>query len=256
MDPRSALGVAILVSWLVGCAGGQPRVIDDPLGLEPRDSPASLYVQMAEEYYNRGQLEIAFRNAQQALQADASYPKAQIWVAFLYEMMGKLDLASRHYERALGLAPNNADVLYALGAYQCRQGRYDEAERYFQRALDNPLYATPWVALTNAGNCAVSAGDSAKARSHYEAALVANPAFGPALVKLAELESKRDNHRAAKVYLDRYFDPATLRTPAMAKTALLLAIETERHLGQRARAAEYERILRANFPESSVVRTQ
>jgi type IV pilus assembly protein PilF len=248
------LGVAALCFGLIGCATKETKQTQDPLGLDPQDSPASLYVQMAEEYYNRGQNEIAFRRAQQAIEADKSYPKAHVWIAFLYEEMGKSDLALQHYERALGLAPNNSDVLYAFGAYQCRQKRYAEADGYFRRALDSPLYATPWIAMTNAGNCASSAGNLVKAEGYYRDAIAANPNFGPALVKLAELEYRRGNASGAKVYLDRYFDPSTLRTPAIAQTAFEIAVQTERQLGNQARAAEYEKVLRANFPDAPEIR--
>lgn len=234
---------------LVGCAANEARLADDALGLDPQDSPASLYVQMVEEYYNRGQREVALRRAQQAVEADAGYPKAHVWLAYLYEGVGQDDLAARHYERALSLAPNNPDVLYAYGSYRCRQQRFEEADGYFQRALANPLHGNRWITLTNAGNCAAGSGDPAKAEQYFRAAEAANPSFGPALVKLAELESARGNDQGAKGYLDRYFDASTLRTPTTARVALSLAVQTERKLGNRVRAAEYERVLRESFPE-------
>ncbi|UHD14846.1 type IV pilus biogenesis/stability protein PilW [Thiocapsa bogorovii] len=239
---------------LFGCASKANRQDTDPLGLDPQDSPATLYVEMAEEYYNRGQTEVAFRRAQQAIEADRKNPKAHVWLAFMYEEMGKPDLAATHYERAVKLAPNNSDVLYAFGAYQCRQRHYAEADVYFKKALENPLYATPWVAMTNAATCASSAGDAAKAERYYRAAVGANPGFGPALVKLAEIELKRGNMQGAKLYLDRFFEPTTLRTPATAREALAAAVTTERALGNRARAAEYEKALRASFPDTPETR--
>ncbi|MFB1490010.1 MULTISPECIES: type IV pilus biogenesis/stability protein PilW [unclassified Thiocapsa] len=251
---HAVLMPSALCFGLIGCASNVTQQDSDPLGLDPQDSPASLYVEMAEEYYNRGQTEVAFRRAQQAIEADKNYPKAHVWLAFMYEEMGKPDLAATHYERAIKLAPNNSDVLYAFGAYQCRQKRYAEADIYFKKALDNPLYSTPWVAMTNAGSCAVSAGDAAKAEGYYRAAVTANPGFGPALVKLAEIELKRGNMQGAKVYLDRYFEPTTLRTPATAREALAAAVTTERALGNRARAAEYEQALRASFPNTPETR--
>ncbi|EGV20106.1 type IV pilus biogenesis/stability protein PilW [Thiocapsa marina] len=251
---HAVLMPSALCFGLVGCASKTAQPGTDPLGLDPQDSPAELYVEMAEEYYSRGQTEVAFRRAQQAIEADKNYPKAHVWLAFMYEEMGKPALAATHYERAVRLAPNNSDVLYAFGAYQCREKRYAEADVYFKKALDNPLYATPWVAMTNAGTCAGSAGDAAKAEGYYRAAIAANPGFGPALVKLAELELKRGNMQGAKVYLDRYFEPTTVRTPATAREALAAAVTTERALGNRARAAEYEKALRASFPDSPETR--
>lgn len=248
------LGLVSICLSLVGCSAPPGRQTGDPLGLDPQDSPAALYVQMAEEYYNRGQTEVAFRRAQQAIEADKSYPKAHVWLAFLYEEMGKPDLAAEHYDRALKLAPNNPEILYALGAYQCRQKRYAEADVFFKKALDNPLYTTRWIALYAAGDCASGAGQTMKAETYYREAIAANPGFGPALVKLAELEYRRGNAQGAKVYVDRYFEPATVRTPATAQAALDIAVRTERQLGNRARAAEYEKVLRANFPNAPETR--
>jgi type IV pilus assembly protein PilF len=111
----------------------------------------------------------------------------------MYEEMGKPDLAATHYDRALQLAPNNSEVLYAFGSYQCRQKRYAEADVYLKKALDNPLYATPWVAMTNAGTCASSAGDAAKAERYYRAAVAANPGFGPGSTR-----QRRENRACAR----------------------------------------------------------
>lgn len=223
---------------------------DEALGLDPEDSPAELYVRMAEEYYNRGQTEVAFRRAQQAIEADKKYPRAQVWAAFLYEQIGQVAEAQKHYERAVKLAPNNSDVRHAYGAYECRQKHYAEADAQFKKALENPLYTTPWVAMVNAGQCAEQANDLTKATSHYRAALAANPAFGPALVKLAELAHKRGDTAAAKGYLDRYFESDTVRTPATAYRALTLGVTVERQLGNRKRASDYERTLQKNFSQA------
>lgn len=246
------LGVVVptaLCLGLAGCASKPATQADDPLGLDPQTSPAALYVEMAEEYYNRGQTEIAFRRAQQAIEADNNYAKAHAWLGFMYEEMGKADLATTHYSRALKLAPKNAEILYAVGAYQCRRKDYDDAETYFKRALDNPLYATPWIAMSVAGDCAASAGDLTKAERYYRDAIGSNPSFGPALVKLAEIDMKRGNAAGAKAYLDRYFQPSTIRTPAVAQVALGIAVQAERQLGNRTKAAEYETALRTNFPD-------
>jgi type IV pilus assembly protein PilF len=247
---------ALLCLALAGCAGTGLNPDEDPLGLDPENSPAALYVQMAEEYYNRGQPDVAFRRAQQAIEADKNYPKAHIWLGFMYEEIGKPDQAVEHYRRALQLAPKNSDVLFAAGAFQCRRKDYADADHYFKRALANPLYATPWLAMTLAGDCAGSAGQSAQAETYYRSAIAANPTFGPALVKLATIELKNGNAQGAKVYLDRYFEPTTLRTAETARLALETAVRTETALGNSARAAEYERLLGSAFQDTAATRQQ
>ena len=53
--------------------------------------------------------------------------------------------------------------------------RWADAEPYFRRAADNATYATPEVALTNAGVCARDAGEPEEAAENFRAALDAQP---------------------------------------------------------------------------------
>lgn len=253
MNLRLLALAAALGLLLVACAGKRNLQKDDvALGLNPEDSPAELYVRLAEEYYKQGQTEVAFRRAQQALDADEKYPRAHIWVAFLYEEIGQSERATQHYEKAIELAPNNADVRYAYGSYECRQKRYAQADEQFKKVLENSLYATPWIAMTNAGNCAANAGNASKAESYYRSALAASPNFGPALVKLAEIEYGNGDAKAAKVYLDRYFGPETVRKPdETGHQALIIGAQVERKLGHRKRADEYDQVLKTNFPSAT-----
>ncbi|EXJ14642.1 type IV pilus biogenesis/stability protein PilW [Imhoffiella purpurea] len=248
--PRPRTLATIVLCWLLtACSGmGDIQQSEDTLGLDPQDSPAELYVRMAQEYYARGQTEVAFRRAQQAIKADKRYARAHIWLAFLYEELDQIDLAAKHYDKAVDLAPKNADVLNAYASFECRQKRYANADAHFKRALASPLYATPWIAMTNAGNCAAAAGDSAKAEGYYREAIQANPSFGPALVKLAGLSFERGDAKTAKDYIDRYFDQGTLRTPSTSYTALTVGAKIERRLGNKKRARYYERALEQNFP--------
>ncbi|MBN2886794.1 MAG: type IV pilus biogenesis/stability protein PilW [Chromatiaceae bacterium] len=244
---RLLLPCLALVLSACASSGGVPSG-NEELGLDPEDSPAELYVRMAEQYHARGQLDVAFRRAQQAVATDKRYPRAHVWLAYLYEQLDRLPEADRHYARAVELSPNNPDVLHAHGSYLCRQKRYAEGDARFVKALANPLYATPWVANTAAGNCALGAGETAKAEAYFQAAVRTNPNFGPALVKLAALAANRDDNRTAKTLIDRYFENDSLRTPASSLEALQVGARVERRLGNAKRAAYYEQVLKANFP--------
>jgi type IV pilus assembly protein PilF len=245
------LTVAALCLLLVACSNKKQMSKDDEaLGLDPQGSPAELYVKMAEAYFARRQTDEAFRHAQKALEADEKYPRAHAWTAFLYEEIGQKDRAQRHYDRAIELAPNNSDIRNAYGSFFCRQKRYAEADAQFAKAVENPLYGTPWVAATNAGNCAMTAGNATKAETYYRSAITANPNYGPALAKLAESAFNRGDTQAAKGYLDRYFEPKTMRTPNTAYAALTLGVKVERKLGNRKQAAFYEQVLKNNYAQA------
>lgn len=230
---------------LTGCSLKQTKEGDNPLALDAENSPGDLYVAMAAEYYRLGQLEPALRRAEQAIAEDPKNPRAHYVLAVIYQQIGQVQRSDESFKRALELSPNNSDIRNAYGTFHCSQRRYVEADAQFAKALENPLYATPWVAMTNAGICAASAGNPSKAESEYRRALNANPRFGPALIKMAEIDSKRGDAKGAKGYLDRYFQ-ANTPTPY----ALSLGIRTERKLGNKTGAATYEQVLRKNFPNA------
>lgn len=217
--------------------------------LDEQNSPGDLYVAMAAEYYRLGQMDAALRRAEQAIAEDQKNPRAYYVIAIIYQQLGETARAEENFKQALELSPKNSDVMNAYGTYFCAQRHYPEAQAQFAKAIENPLYATPWVALTNAGTCAASAGNLAQAETHYARALTANSEFGPALFKSAELELRRGNPKGAKNYLDRYFQ----RNAPLA-VALLLAIRTERKLGNAKAASTYEQVLRKSFPDAPELR--
>ncbi len=227
---------------LAACGHGQKRD-DASLGLDAENSPGDLYVAMAAEYYRLGQMDAALRNAEQALGEDKGNPRAHYMIAVIYQQLGEIARADGSFQQAVELSPKNPDIRNAYGTFFCNQRRYPQAQEQFAKALENPLYASPWVAMTNAGTCAASAGNLTQAETEYRRALAANPRFGPALVKLAEIELERGNAKSAKTYLDTYF-----QANAPSPQALELAIKIERKLGNSKGAATYEQVLRRTYP--------
>jgi type IV pilus assembly protein PilF len=217
----------------------------DDLALGQKESSGDLYVKLAIEYLRLGQVETALFNANKALKEDASNIQAHIVAGGIYYKLGQEKLADEHYRKAIALDPKNAYALHAYGSYLCDRRKFAEAESHYRKALANPLYSTPWVAMTNMGTCARRAGKSAQAERHFQDALRANPKFGPAMVAMADLEYARGNHKSARGYLDRY-----LEVTQPTAQALLLAVRVERKLGARKRANTYAQLLRKSYPGS------
>lgn len=226
----------------------KPQQIDALAGADA--SPADLYVAIAAEYARLGQPESALKNAEKAIAADPKSYGGYYMRALIYQRIGENRLADENFKLALQLAPKNPDLLDAYGSFFCTQRRFDEAQAHYAKAIENPLYKTPWFALTNAGNCAMRAGQGGAAETFYRRALTANPKFGPALFMLANMEFERGNAEAAKDCLGRYMnDYLRGEFPATADTAqaLQLAIRVERKLGNTKAADTYEQVLRSRF---------
>jgi type IV pilus assembly protein PilF len=236
------------VLLLVACSGSGIRDDDatGDLGTAREESPGDLYVKLAVEYLKAGQTETALRKVHKALEEDPKNAQAHNVVALIHQRLGQDQLAEKHFREAIALQPKDPYVLNAYASFLCDRRKFSEADKQYQKALANPLYPTPWVAMTNRGTCAKRGGNSSNAESHFRQALNANPSFGPALAAMAELNYGRGNYKSARTHLDRYFK-VSQPTPQV----LLLAVRVERKLGSRKRASTYAQLLRKGYPNSS-----
>ncbi|MEW7975774.1 MAG: type IV pilus biogenesis/stability protein PilW [Candidatus Thiodiazotropha endolucinida] len=237
------------VLLLSGCAT-QPQATDATgnLGQEKRNSPAKIYVEMGMAYMRDGQSAVALQKLNKALEVDENSPEAHNVIGILYQQLGEIDRAGKHYDRAVELDARDPYIRNARGSYFCRLGRYSDALEDFEQALANPLYPTPWVAMTNAGLCVERAGDEAKAEKFYRRALTARPTYPIALFKMAEISLQQENDLSARAYLERYHSEIK---PTAA--SLWLGVQVEKRLRDMAKSTEYRRRLLRDFPDAPEV---
>jgi type IV pilus assembly protein PilF len=244
------LNLLVLV-LLGGCATQgqiQERDATGDLGSIKGESPAKIYVEMGIAYLREGQPAVALQKLKKAIAIDPANANAHNVIAILYERLDKQELASEHYARAVQLQPQDPFIRNARGSFFCNQGQYQEAEAEYQSALSNPLYPTPWVAMTNAGLCAERSGDLVKAENYYRRALSANDAYFQALYQMAELSLQQGNYLSARGYLERYnavADPTA--------GSLWLGVQIESRLGDFGKARDYQRLLLEKFPDAPEV---
>jgi type IV pilus assembly protein PilF len=245
--------LALLLAGLSGCQQGgvRPSGGDSTgeLGTLKGPSPADVYVNLAAEYLRDRQYSEALKNAKKATLVDPDSANAFTALGLVYQQIGEDAQADRAFRRALGNDGRNPYALNAYGSFLCAQRQYAEADEMFQRAVTNPLYQTPWVALSNAGICADDGGDPAQAEVYLRRALEQNPRFAPALLRMVDVSLQRDNPLSARAYLPRYEAVAE-----HSAESLWLGIQTERRLGDRDQVASYALLLRARFPDSQQVR--
>jgi type IV pilus assembly protein PilF len=242
---------ALALLLLAACTGGvrDGGATAETPGGSGKESPGDLYVKLAVEYLRAGQLETASVKAQQALKTDPSNAQGHNVMALVYQRLGQHQLAEKHFREAVGLQPTDPFILNSYASYLCTQRKFVEAETQYNKALANPLYPTPWVAMTNMGLCAKSGGNSGKAEVYFGKALNVNPLFAPALAAMADLEYSRGSFKSARSYLDRYF-----KTSQPTPQVLLLAVRVERKLGAPKRASTYAQMLRQSYPGSAEAR--
>ena len=243
--PRLRWGTPLVAAVLLAGCQSNPPGQTSAARAEEREKLAGLHTQLGVEYMREGNLELAVKKLEKALEVSPGFVDALNAQGLLYARLGETEKAESAFQAALRRAPANSFALNNYGQFLCQQKRYADGEARFLEAVKNPLYETPEVALTNAGLCALAAGKAAQAETHLRSALERNPSIPPALLAMAQIASERGDFPDAQRYLGRWQQAA----PQTAR-ALALGIRIERALGNQDKVASYELALRNQFPDS------
>jgi type IV pilus assembly protein PilF len=126
---------------------------------------AGIRLKLATSYFQNRQYSVAIEEANRALQIDPSLAAAHGLLAIVYMTTGDRPAAESSFQRALRLAPDDGDLLNNYGWFLCQTGRQRQAIEQFQRAANVSGYATPGMALQNAGVCLMQVNDTAGAEN-------------------------------------------------------------------------------------------
>jgi type IV pilus assembly protein PilF len=221
-------------------------VRDDPRGAQR--VAAIDHVALAEQQFNAGQLDQAQAEAQAAVKADPNSADAFVVLGMIAEQRGQSAVAGASYAKAVSLAPTRGTSLNNYGVWLCGSGRAKESLTLFDRAVADPGYGTPGAALANAGSCALTAGQDARALAYLQDALQLDPSNPVALAGMAEFQYRAGNYLEARAFSERRLSVA----PASVQV-LQLASQIEQKLGDTAAAARYVQRIGQEFPQSRPV---
>ncbi len=196
-------------------------------------------------YLKRGEYEKSLTKLQKAQTADPGYPPIYNTLGVLYQQLGDKVTAEKYFRQALSLNSSDASTLNNYGQFLCQEARYDEAEENFLKATQNPLYATPEIAHSNAGTCAMIQNRLDAAETHFRNALEINPRVAVALIQMSQISYETANYLSARAYLQRY-----LEIGSHTAKSLWLGIRIERELGDKNTLSSYILLLKNKFPDS------
>jgi type IV pilus assembly protein PilF len=236
------LTLIMVTTLLSGCAS---QKVEDPYNESNTQKAVETNTALGLEYMERGQYEVALGKLKKAVREDPNYAPAQTVLAVLYEKIGEQELAGRHYKKAYEAAPTDGDVNNNYGVYLCQTGNEKLAIEHILRALDDAFYTTPAIALSNAGSCALSVGNTDEADEFLRRALRIEPNLPDALRNMARLNYEQQNFLTARAFLQRYES-----TVSHTAETLLLAYKIEIASGNSRGAAKYKLLLESNFPET------
>jgi type IV pilus assembly protein PilF len=251
--PLRIAGVACLIAFLAGCSSAPKTPAPQPA--EPPPPPkqvevspkerAQLHVDLGAGYYERGQMDVALDELNEAVKLDPNNAKAYNIFGLIYSLLGENAKAEQNFQKALQLAPQDSDIHHNWGWYLCTHGRAREAIPEFEQAIRDPLYKTPEIALVNAGRCSVSIGDIANAEVYFKRALAASPNNPNAAYGLALIAYKASRFDQARGWMRPAVQQAN-PTPE----ALYLGVCVERKLGDRQAELSYVAQLRNRYPNA------
>ncbi|MGZ4980280.1 MAG: type IV pilus biogenesis/stability protein PilW [Methylobacter sp.] len=231
------LALVLFVTTLVACSS---------TGSTKNNDSDDVHLQLGVRYLSMNKLELAKENLLLALKDNSGNAQAHNALAFLYEKLNQADNAKDHYETALSLTPDDLSVQNNFGRFLCEHGEFEGGMELLSKASANPLNDRQWLALTNAGRCALSMGQKSQAENYFRQALQLNNAYAPALSEMQKIAYEKSDFWAAKGFLQRYLSVAD-HTPE----TLWIAAQVERALGNRELAREYKSLLLEKFPLSN-----
>lgn len=250
----AARSIALVPLALLLACSNKPTVPDIPAPATVEKTPpqlaspevrAKLHTELGAGYYERGQMDVALEELNLALKVDPNYAQAYNISGLVYATLGNDQKAEQSFNRALQLAPSDAETLHNWGWYLCTHQRQRESLAQFEAAVRDPLYKTPEVALVNAGRCAQSIGDEAAAQSFFRRALAAQPGNPLASLGLAQIAYNEHQYSEARVRMR-----AVMLTTNPPPDGLRLGACIERKLGDRQAELSYISQLKNRYPSA------
>ncbi|SFE52619.1 type IV pilus biogenesis/stability protein PilW [Nitrosomonas sp. Nm166] len=213
---------------------------------------AKIHTELAAEYFNRGQLNVAIEEVMEALKAQSNYAPAYNVLGLINMALNENNKALDNFEQAIRLAPKNSEIHNNYGWFLCQRfpQRIDQAINHFMVAAKDPLYLTPEMAFANAGVCELKRQKYHEAQIFLQKALSIQPNFSPALMGLIDMDFQRGNLVEAKSKLVNL-----LQNNVSTPESLLLAIQIEQAIGDQLAADSYIFQLQKYFPDSKEAAT-
>lgn len=247
---RGKAAVALLALAIGGSALAQTAVAPasqtPAYGTDGR-ARAKIHTELGGLYFQAGNMAVALEELNTAIAADSGYAPAYSVRGLVRAYLRELEAGEEDFRKALSLAPNDPEVNNNYGWFLCENDKPRQAIAYFLNAVKNPLYSTPDRAYTNAGACALKAGDLAGAEAYLGMALrLDGDSALPARVQLAQLYYRKgmlDEARRLLGEVLKVMEPATPET-------LWLALRIERKLGNRVAESGFAAQLRSRYGAS------
>jgi tetratricopeptide (TPR) repeat protein len=179
--PR-ALGAALAVALLAGCASGGSTPPPDPRRLQARAA-----YERGLAHLQGGQASMALGALREAVALDGAVPAYHNTLGLLLLQMGRPDLALDPLGRAVALDPGYADAYLNQGIALAELGRWQDAVPAYRKALSLPPFASEPLAHQNLGLALYHLGRFPEAEQELRLAIALDPRMEAAYYNLGLL---------------------------------------------------------------------
>lgn len=206
---------------------------------------ARIRLELAANYLQMGQHNVALEEIRQALTTDPSYADAYHLRGLAYMGMGDLVQAEESLKRAQSMKPADPDILHNYGWLHCQRQQYEQANQWFERALATPGYTARGRTYLSQGMCYQRAGRIAEAEQALQRAYEIDPGNPVAGYHLASVLFARGDAKRAQFYIRRVNNGEF-----SSAESLWLGVRVERALKEFVAMRQLGEQLRKRFPQS------
>lgn len=249
-------GVVFLLLGLAsisGCTTSGPSFSGVGLGPEivtASDEPeahrrARIRLELASNYFESGQTQVALDEVKQALAAYPTYTDAYNLRGLIYMRLNDYPQAEDSFRRALGINKAATGILHNYAWLLCQQARYVDADQYFDKVMADPAYKSKNRTLMAQGICQKRAGKNEKAEVTLLRAYELDAGNPIVAYNLSVLLVGRGEFTRAQFYIRR------LNNSELANAeSLWLGIKVERALNDVVTQQQLASKLGKRFPDS------
>lgn len=218
--------------WLTGCA------TSSSLSSSKRPDAGSAYTRLGLAYLEQNNLQRALNALDRAEQLNPDSPETLQALALVYQRQGEDDLAARQFQQALEADADFTRARNNYAAFLYQQGQYQRACEQLKIAAQDTKYAHRARLFTNLGQCYAALDQIQRARDSFIRAGEINPRQARSHWLLARLEFSQGHHDRAWPALQRF-----LQLGRPTQKALEMAVELARERGDTRLAERYRRRL-------------
>jgi eukaryotic-like serine/threonine-protein kinase len=151
--------------------------------------------------HNQKWVDLALRAANRALEADSKLEPVYVTLGRVHNSTGQYEVAMEEFERALGLAPSDADAIQGMAQTYQKLGRNREAESMFRRGT--ALRPDSWEGYLRLGNFYYTLRRFPEAESQYRRVLELAPDNAPAYINLGTALTNENRYGEARTVLEK-----------------------------------------------------